>query len=225
MGIRVSHCLRYICAWLLAEGSHLSSACRSLVDLSWNQKGAFGRFFPVCHFCRLSRFPVVWTCSGVLCWLDSPERICLRVAVIIVIIIICVDYHAWEASEPVMVLCWVQLFSFPVISGFKLVKNQQPKCWTRAPWWSSRAFVGRWCSWRWPTTSTGKWRVGETRLGETRVKTWFIKLSNQSADHYVLSSSVSNRQQEFSAISVRVEPAVWDSWWKCSLADAERLFC
>lgn len=40
--------------------------------------------------------------------------------------------------------------------GFDLVTHQKPKCLIRVRWWSSLEFAGHWCSWQWPTMSTGK---------------------------------------------------------------------
>lgn len=91
-----------------------------------------------------------------LCWLDSSSnRIWLCCC--------ChhhnpppLDYHGWEARQPVTVHCFLQAFSFCFYSGFNFVTYKEPKCWTRVLWWSSLGFVGHWWSWQWPTMSTGK---------------------------------------------------------------------
>lgn len=94
--------------------------------------------------------------SKLLCWLDSSfSRIWLCTC--------CHHYNLplWITMAEKQGSLWLSTalcrpLSFCFYSGFNLVTYTEPKCWTRALWWSSLGFVGHWWSWQWPTMSTGK---------------------------------------------------------------------
>lgn len=164
--MHVRHCLCYMCVSLLTL-KHLSVFLVFISELYWACSAAIKRFW--CLFFASSLignssviFSGDWKFVGLhLRWLGSASS--RRFS--------CCHHHNLSLSFSGIIMAMKQAslwlstglfrpFRYLFFSGFELVRNREPKCWTRALWWSLLGFVGRWWSWLWPTTSTGKLYLG-----------------------------------------------------------------